>query len=196
MMEALFIALGAVAIVSSLLVILHRNPVTSALFLVVAFCSLAGIYILLHAEFVGMVQIIVYAGAIMVLFLFVIMYLNLKHDVETGIQIALRQGVGWLVGGVLAAEVFWLFARKWGLGPVVPQLAGPVDPNTMAIGKLLYTKYLFPFEITSMILLAAMVGVIVVGKGRATPTGREIDTARAIRDAAPLPEPSSSKEGA
>ncbi|MEO5619095.1 MAG: NADH-quinone oxidoreductase subunit J [Candidatus Eisenbacteria bacterium] len=170
MMEALFIGMGAVALVSSLLVILHRNPVTSALFLVVAFCSLAGIYVLLHAEFVGMVQIIVYAGAIMVLFLFVIMYLNLKSDIETGIQIALRRGVGWLVGGVLAAEVFWLFAKSWGMGPVIAPLAGPPDSNTMAIGKLLYTRYLFPFEITSMILLAAMVGVIVVGKGRAAPT--------------------------
>jgi len=167
MIEALFVAMGAAALISSLLVILHRNPVTSALFLVVAFCALAGIYVLLHAEFVGMVQIIVYAGAIMVLFLFVIMYLNLKSDVETGIQIAVRRGIGWLVGGVIAAEACWLFARAWGVGPVIPQLATPPDPNTMAVGKLLYTRYLFPFEITSLILLAAMIGVIVVGKGSA-----------------------------
>jgi len=167
MTEALFVGMGTAALISSLLVILHRNPVTSALFLVVAFCSLAGIYLLLHAEFVGMVQIIVYAGAIMVLFLFVIMYLNLKSDVETGIQIALRRGIGWLVGGVIGAEALWLFAKEWGVGPIVPELPGLRDPNTMAIGKLLYTQYLFPFEITSLILLAAMVGVIVVGKGRA-----------------------------
>lgn len=166
MTEALFIGMGAAALVSSLLVILHRNPVTSALFLVVAFCSLAGIYLLMHAEFVGMVQVIVYAGAIMVLFLFVIMYLNLKSDIETGIQIAVRRGVGWLIGGILAAEAVWMFSRKaWGIGPVIPELPG-ADHNTMAVGKLLYTRYLFPFEITSLILLAAMVGVIVVAKGR------------------------------
>ena len=82
MIEALFVGFAAVLVVSSLLVILHRNPVTSALFLVLAFCSLAGIYLLMGAEFIGMVQIVVYAGAIMVLFLFVIMYLNLKHDIE------------------------------------------------------------------------------------------------------------------
>jgi len=164
--EALFVGFGAAALVSALLVILHRNPVTSALFLVVAFCSLAGIYLLLHAEFVGMVQVIVYAGAIMVLFLFVIMYLNLKSDVESGVQIALRRGVGWLVGGVLAAEAGWMFGRPWFPGPVTPPAATP-DNNTLAIGKLLYTRYLFPFEITSLILLVAMVGVIVVGKGRA-----------------------------
>jgi NADH-quinone oxidoreductase subunit J len=169
MMEGLFVGFAAAAVVSSLLVILHRNPVTSALFLVLAFCSLAGIYVTLHAEFVGMVQVIVYAGAIMVLFLFVIMYLNLKSDVETGVQIALRRGVGWLLGGVLAAEILWMFARRWGPGPAIPELPGPAVDNTRAIGMLLYTRYLFPFEITSLVLLVAMVGVIVIGKGRATP---------------------------
>ena len=84
MMPALFVTFAAMLVVSSLLVILHRNPVTSALFLVLAFCSLAGIYLVMHAEFLGMVQVIVYAGAIMVLFLFVIMYLNLGQDVEGG----------------------------------------------------------------------------------------------------------------
>ena len=162
----LFAALAGLAVGSSLLVILHRNPVTSALFLVMAFCSLAGIYLLLHAEFVGMVQVIVYAGAIMVLFLFVIMYLNLKSDVETGVQIALRRAFGWLVGAILAAEAIVMFTGKWAMGPETPPAAQPlVTPNnTLEIGKLLYTRYLFPFEITSLILLAAMVGVIVMGK--------------------------------
>ena len=164
MTEALFVAFGAAALVSSLLVILHRNPVTSALFLVLAFCSLAAIYLLMHAEFVGMVQIIVYAGAIMVLFLFVIMYLNLKSDIETGAQIAVRRSAGWLIGAVLAAEALWLFSRRWAPGPATPPPLVP-DGNTLAIGKLLYTRYLFPFEITSLVLLAAMVGVIVMGKG-------------------------------
>ena len=76
----LFLGFAALLVGSALMVVLHRNPVTSALFLVLAFCSLAGIYLLLGAEFVGLVQIIVYAGAIMVLFLFVIMYLNLSQD--------------------------------------------------------------------------------------------------------------------
>ena len=162
----LFAALAGLAVGSSLLVILHKNPVTSALFLVMAFCSLAGIYLLLHAEFVGMVQVIVYAGAIMVLFLFVIMYLNLKSDVETGVQIALRRAFGWLVGAILAAEAIVMFTGKWAMGPETPPAAEAlVTPNnTLEIGKLLYTRYLFPFEITSLILLAAMVGVIVMGK--------------------------------
>jgi len=165
MITALFVGFAALLVACSLLVILHKSPVTSALFLVLAFCSLAGIYLLLHAEFVAMVQIIVYAGAIMVLFLFVIMYLNLKRDVEHGVHIALRRGVGWTVGIVLFVEGWILLARRWAPGPLSSDVAAPVG-NTQAIGQVLYTRYLFPFEITSMILLVAMVGVIVAGKGR------------------------------
>jgi NADH-quinone oxidoreductase subunit J len=155
------------------MVILHRNPITSALFLVLAFCSLAGIYLLLHAEFLGMVQIVVYAGAIMVLFLFVIMYLNLQHDVETGVQIAVRRGIGWLAGaGLLLVGATMFRARAgggsgWALGPATDTSADAPVGNVTAIGKLLYSRYLFPFEITSVLLLVAMVGVIVIARGRA-----------------------------
>ena len=166
MIPYLFAGFAGVLVVSGLLTILHKNAVTSALFLVLAFCSLAGIYLMLGAEFLGMVQVIVYAGAIMVLFLFVIMYLNLQHDIETGVQLALRRGVGWLAGGVLAAEAAMLFARRWAPGPAatlgVPTAAG----NTQTVGLALYTRYLFPFEITSMLLLVAMVGAVVIAKGR------------------------------
>jgi NADH-quinone oxidoreductase subunit J len=164
---ALFIAFAVMLVACSLMVILHRNPVTSALFLVLAFCSLAGVYLLLHAEFVAMVQIIVYAGAIMVLFLFVIMYLNLRRDLESGVHIAVRRGVGWILGAVLLAEAWVLFGHKWAQGPLAsdPSLEGPVG-NTQAIGQALYTRYLFPFEITSMLLLVAMVGAVVIAKGR------------------------------
>ena len=165
MTPALFLAFAALLITCSLMVILHRNPVTSALFLVVAFCALSGLYVLLHAEFVAMVQVIVYAGAIMVLFLFVIMYLNLKHDVESGLPNQLRKGVGWIVGGFLLLESFMLLAPRWAAGPVIPATPGPVVGNTMEIGRALYTRYLFPFEITSILLLVAMVGAVLIGRG-------------------------------
>ena len=164
--QILFAALAAVLVVSSLLVILHRNPVTSALFLVSAFCALAGIYLTLHAEFLGMVQVIVYAGAIMVLFLFVIMYLNLQHDLETGVQTAVRRGIGWIAGAVLLAEAGLLVSKRWAVGPVAPPEAVATAGNTQAIGIALYTRYLFPFEITSMVLLVAMVGAIVIARSR------------------------------
>jgi NADH-quinone oxidoreductase subunit J len=163
--QMLFAAFAAVALVSSLMVILHRNAVTSALFLVLAFCSLAGIYLLMGAEFVGMVQVIVYAGAIMVLFLFVIMYLNLKHDVETGVQVALRRGLGWVLGAILFAEGALLLGHRWFPGPVSSSTEMQRGGNTEALGGVLFSRYLFPFEVIAMVLLVAMVGVIVVGKG-------------------------------
>jgi NADH-quinone oxidoreductase subunit J len=108
----------------------------------------------------------VYAGAIMVLFLFVIMYLNLGHDDEGGVAIAVRRGLGWVVGAVLVVEGALLLGRGWAIGPVTPGGASPPGGNTQALGLLLYTRYLFPFEITSMVLLVAMVGAIVIARGR------------------------------
>ena len=162
----LFFGFGAMLVASSLLCILHRNPVTSALFLVLAFCSLAGIYLLLHAEFLGMVQIVVYAGAIMVLFLFVIMYLNLQHDVESGVQIAVRRGIGWLAGAALVLSGATLLRHGWAMGPANEAMQGTEGGNVAAIGRALYSRYLFPFEITSILLLVAMIGVIVIARGR------------------------------
>jgi NADH-quinone oxidoreductase subunit J len=172
MIPFLFVGFAALLVGCSLMVILHKSPVTSALFLVLAFCSLAGIYLLLHAEFVAMVQVIVYAGAIMVLFLFVIMYLNLKRDVEHGVHIALRRGAGWILGALLLAEGGLMLGRRWAPGPTSTEADVSVG-NTMAIGQSLYTRYLFPFEITSILLLVAMVGAVVIAKGRGPGVHRE-----------------------
>ena len=171
-MMFLFAAFAAVLLVSALLVILQKNPVASALWLVLSFCSLAGIYLLLRAEFIGLVQILVYAGAIMVLFLFVIMYLNLRRDVEEGIQVAVRRGAGWILGILLLAETIALLRGRWSPGPVAAPDVAAVAGNTQAIGQVLYTRYLFPFEITSILLLVAMVGAIVITRGRGA-AGRE-----------------------
>jgi len=190
MITVLFVAFAAILVVSSLLVILHRNPLTSALFLVLAFCSLAAIYLLLHAEFIGLVQVVVYAGAIMVLFLFVIMYLNLGHDVESGATLVLRRGLGWLLGAALVAEGVLLLRGRLALGPATPAaLTGAaLDPgNTQQVGLLLYSRYLFPFEITSIILLVAMIGAIVIARGLREPAPAEAPAAPAA-DAAGEPE--------
>jgi len=168
MTTILFAAFGLLAVACGLMVVLHRNPVTSALFLVLTFCSLAGLYLLLQAEFLAMVQVIVYAGAIMVLFLFVIMYLNLKRDREDGVPFVLRRGIGWLLGALLLVEGAMFLAPRWAPGP-----AGAAPPpavgNTAAIGQILYSRYLFPFEVTSILLIVAMVGAVLIGKGRTTP---------------------------
>ena len=114
-------------------------------------------------------QVVVYAGAIMVLFLFVIMYLNLGRDVESGVTIVLRRGLGWLLGAALVRR-----GRAAGLAAGWPSgrwRAGATRRrrgagNTQQIGLLLYSRYLFPFEITSIILLVAMIGAIVIARGR------------------------------
>src|SRR5262249_34245175 len=135
LMPILFLGFAALLVITALLVVLHRNPVTSALFLVLAFCSLAGIYLLLKAEFLGMVQVVVYAGAIMVLFLFVIMYLNLQHDVESGVQIAVRRGLGWLAGAALLLTGAALLRRGMSPGPANEVLAGAEQGNVAGIGR-------------------------------------------------------------
>jgi len=182
----LFAAFALLLLVSGLMVVLHKSPVASAMFLVVALCSLSGIYIMMRAEFIGMVQVIVYAGAIMVLFLFVIMYLNLGHDVEGGATILVRRLIGWLAGAFIVSTAALLFAGRWALGPVSqapPSGAG----NTQALGQVLYTRFLYPFEITSLVLLVAMVGAIVITKGRG---GRTPDPAPpAPRSAADVMRP-------
>ena len=165
MIPILFLAFAALVLGCSLMVILQRNPVTSALWLVLAFVSLAGIYLLLSAEFLAMVQIIVYAGAIMVLFLFVIMYLNLKKDEEDGLTHALRRIAGWIAGALLLAEGVVLARRGWAPGPVESGPINGVWGNTAAIGRVLFSRYLFPFEVLSILLLVAMVGAVLIGRG-------------------------------
>ncbi|HUO41274.1 MAG TPA: NADH-quinone oxidoreductase subunit J [Mycobacterium sp.] len=165
-----FLAFALLLAGCSLMVILNRNPVTSALWLVLGFCSLAGLYLLLQAEFLAMVQVIVYAGAIMVLFLFVIMYLNLKHDIEDGLQHRFRRLVGWVLGAALVGEAVMLVRRGWAPGPTVLEPANGIWGNTAAIGRVLFSRYLFPFEVLSLLLLVAMVGAIVIARG---PAGRK-----------------------
>ena len=151
----------------SLLMITRRNPVHGVLWMLALFVHIAGLYILLNAEFLAAIQIIVYAGAILVLFLFVIMLLNLKKE-----ESAKKFQKHWPVG-VGTGIIFVVFAvsivRKI---EVFPQLgkytieAIKADGNIMTIGKVLYTKYLLPFEIASVILLVAIIGAVVLAKKR------------------------------
>ncbi len=156
---------GMIAI-TSILVVALRNPVYSALSLLVMFFHVAGLFITLHAEFLAAVQIIVYAGAILVLYLFVVMILNVKEDDRYHSQ--------WRIAGFvcvpLLIESFLLLSGGAGAintGPrsleSEPHGTIAVD-NTLAIGKTLYSTYLFPFEVASLVLLVAMIGAIVLAK--------------------------------
>ena len=163
-----FWAFAALAIWSAGLCITRRNPVSSALWLVVTLFALAGLFVILDAQFIAVLQVLVYAGAVMVLFLFVIMLLNIGRATRSDIKGAWGLGVGVLLAGLMMVQ---LLALRFGAPP--PQLTLP--PGAMAraaaeqgmvaaVARPLFSTYLVPFEITSMLLLAALVGAVVLAK--------------------------------
>src|SRR5512138_3104965 len=158
----IFAGLAAVAAVSGVLVVVQRHAVYSALFLIITMGALAGLYILLEAHFVWAVQILVYAGAIMVLFLFVIMLLNLpREDVPWRAGDLRRLILAGVLGLVLLGELILLLYTGGG------HPAATVPPGfgtTQLVGRLLFSEFLFPFEITSVILLVAIVGAMVLAR--------------------------------
>lgn len=162
----LFYSLAAVMVVSSLMVILRKNPVHSALFLILTFLCLAGLYLLLNAQFIAAIQVIVYAGAIMVLFIFVIMLLNLESEVASKGGHGLQKFWATVISIVLAISFVSIMTVKVFTGekgifsPETVNAAG----NSEVIGRLLFTEFLLPFEITSVLLLAAIIGAIVLAK--------------------------------
>lgn len=168
MTPLVFLLLAAMGLVGAVQVVLQRNPVVSALYLVLSFMSLAGMYVLLSAPFLAAVQVVVYAGAIMVLFVFVIMLLNLRHDIDDGLSHVARRVLGWLFALLMAGVFYLMLTRPWALGPQGEDTASVIarEGNTHAIGMRLYTDYLFPFEVTSLILLVGIIGAVVLAMRR------------------------------
>ena len=159
--DVLFYVFAVLTLLCGILVIANpfsRNPVTSAMFLVLTIISMSGLFVLLHAFFLGIVQIIVYAGAVMVLFLFVIMLLDLKEELRRKIKM-----FGLVAGLVSVSTVASIFLKS--LASVKTDAAPPaLEGDTYALGKLLFTQYTLPFEIVSVLLLVAMIGVILLSK--------------------------------
>src|SRR5689334_22083065 len=164
MQDALFYFFAAPTLICALMVIgnpFSRNPVTSAMFLVLTIASLAGLFVLLHAFFLAAVQVLVYAGAVMVLFLFVIMLLDLKAEEREKVKgITLAAGLV-AVGAILAIFLVSLLPQN---SPLNPDKAPNLEGGTIELVKLLFTQYLLPFEIVSVLLLVAMVGVVLLSK--------------------------------
>jgi NADH-quinone oxidoreductase subunit J len=183
-----FVVIGTIAVAASLLVVMMRNPVHSALFLLLTFLCVAVLFVIKAAEFVAAVQVLVYAGGIMVLFLFVVMLINYRHLPEE------RMTTGLAIGGIgVGLAIFLLFftivrtgayhderpnaEKKLGTVKETYLAEHPTDPNKLvrrsrakenrnaeAVGMALYTDYLVPFEVASLFLLVAMIGAIVIGK--------------------------------
>lgn len=158
----IFWVLAVVAVGAGLGVVGQRSAVRSALFLLVHFCCLAGLYILLNAQFVALVQVLIYAGAVVVLFLFVVMLLGVERAEELPDLRRMQQVVGGLLAVLLLAGIAWAFLEA-GQGPAAaPGMAGSVR----AIGSALLTAYVVPFEMAAVLLLVAIVGAIVLAKSR------------------------------
>lgn len=160
----LFFIFGAVSLIGAIAVISFRHPIYSALSLIVTFFAQAGLFVILGAHFVAAVQVIVYAGAIMVLFLFVIMLLNLGTLSAKGALTGKLKGVAIILGVLFAAQGIYIAMNALKNTALQDAEAVTETVTTYKIGELLFSKYLLPFEVTSLILLAALIGVIVLVK--------------------------------
>src|SRR6266545_2844190 len=163
-----FYVFGFIAVIASLLVVGQKNPMHSVMLLIASFGALAGLYVLLDAPFTAVTQIIVYAGAIMVLFLFVVMLLNVPHEEPVPIHVSALLGptgmrIGVLLSVVLAVEVVWAMTRVgvgwFNQGPGTASIS-----SVRLIGNGLFTRHAFAFEATSVLILVAMVGAVVLAR--------------------------------
>jgi NADH-quinone oxidoreductase subunit J len=160
-----FYFFSAVMILAALAVIAARNPVHSVLFLILTFFNAAALFLLLGAEFLAMILIVVYVGAVAVLFLFVVMMLDIDFaELKRGTLQFLPMGLG--VGAVLAAELVLLLGLNWHVQPTAHSHLALATPsgvsNTAALGRVLYTDYIYYFQIAGLVLLVAMIGAIVL----------------------------------
>ena len=158
----IFYVLASVALIAAALVIWSRNAVHSAVYLVLSFLSVAAIYVLMQAEFVAAVQVLVYAGGIMVLFLFVIMLVNIKDTMSPRVRVHAT------VSSIVALAMIGLVLYVYGQGRMAPPSAGASGlregGNLQVIGASLFTDYILPFELTSLLILIALMGAVVFAK--------------------------------
>lgn len=162
--QGVFYLLAGVTVFSAVMMLLQRSPVNSALYLILNFFCLGGLYLTLHAQFIAMVHIMVYAGAIMVLFLFVIMLLNLGDEKKLREHLGVRMYLGIASSVGLLVELLYILGFS-NVRNIQEQSPNAFEMGTVEyIGKVLFTKFLFPFEVTSFLLLAAIIGAVVLAK--------------------------------
>jgi NADH-quinone oxidoreductase subunit J len=167
--QILFYAFAGVAVFGSLFVIVQRNPIYSVLALIGAFFGLSGLYVLLEAPFVAIVQIIIYAGAIMVLFLFVVMLLNVPRedaaewDRTHPLYRPWPRRIGAVLAVMLVGQLGWALMRSPGSSDAIGA-QGPAMSDVGELGRVLFTDYMFAFEVTSILIIAAMVGAVILAR--------------------------------
>lgn len=157
----IFLILAVISVIAALLMVFSKSPVHSVLYLILTFFAIAGQYILLNAQFLAVVHIIVYAGAIMVLFLFVLMLLNLNRDTEP------QKSTMWKISGAIASGLLLVTIVGALHGTIVlpmPEQSNPSVGLVQNLGLVLFRDFVVPFEIAGILFLAAMVGAVMVGK--------------------------------
>ena len=157
-----FYLFAVILILASLAVVLARNPLYNVLSLVVVIFSLSSLFILLEAFFVGIILLLVYAGAVLVFFLFVVMCLNLNAQTFTTIQQSRFRLLGWIIGALFLYEIYIAIKSLLQAGPLP---ASSIRGTIEIIGKILFTDYLLPFELTSVLLLIAIFGIVSLAQG-------------------------------
>lgn len=173
MVTYIFIFLAILAVAAALGMVISRNTVNSALFLVLNMVALAGVYVLLQAHFLAIIQILVYAGAIMVLFLFVIMLLNLDAEESLFTKFRVKYFVAFLLGVTVFSQILYSIGGVTGMLPEISSAEMTEVGTVEAVGDVLFTTYLLPFEMTAVLLTAAVVGALVIAQLKIKPEAEQ-----------------------
>ncbi len=162
----LFMGMAFVSIVASILVITRKNPIHSALFMVLTLLCVAVLYILLHNPFIAIIQVIVYAGAIVMLIVFVIMLLDLETELRSKLKIVYSKVIGGFLAVLFLIGLLYVAVAKSPTGQTGSYTPEKMGTNVKTVGESLFTTYLFPFEIVSILLVAAIIGAVILSKKR------------------------------
>jgi NADH-quinone oxidoreductase subunit J len=162
----IFLGVAFTSIIASLLVITRKNPIHSALFLVLTFLCVSVLYLLLYQQFMFIIQIFVYAGAIVMLIVFVLMLLDLEEEVRSGLKLFYSKVIGGVLAVLFLFGIIYSVVAKSPTGKMGSYTPDKVSANVKAVGEMLFTQYLFPFEIVSVLLVTAIIGAVILSKKR------------------------------
>jgi len=162
----IFLGMAFISVLASFLVITRKNPIHSALFLVLTFLCVAVLYLLLYSQFIAIIQVVVYAGAIVMLIVFVIMLLDLENELRSRFKIVYSKVIGGFLAVLFLLGILYSVVAKSPTGKMGSYPPDKVSANVKAVGEVLFTQYLFPFEIISVLLVAAIIGAVILSKKR------------------------------
>ncbi len=162
----IFLGMAFISVLASFLVITRKNPIHSALFLVLTFLCVAGLYILLYSQFIAIIQVVVYAGAIVMLIVFVIMLLDLEVELKAKLKFVYSKVIGGFLAILFLFGIFYAVVAKSPTGKVGSYTPEKVTANVKAVGEVLFTQYLLPFQVIGILLSAAIIGAVILTKKR------------------------------